>query len=342
MVQERSLPSLSIPQTTITREQGLMLYEDMVLGRTFEDKCAEMYYRGRMFGFVHLYNGQEAVSTGVIKALRPDDYVCSTYRDHVHALSAGVPAREVMAELFGKATGCSKGRGGSMHLFSAKHNFLGGFAFVAEGIPVAMGAAFQTMYRRQVMGDAKADQVTACFFGDGASNNGQFFECLNMASLWKLPILFVVENNKWAIGMAHERASSETEIYKKAKVFGMVGEEVDGMDVLAMRTVAEAAIARARAGEGPTLIEALTYRFRGHSLADPDELRSKEEKEFWLKRDPIKKLGAYLVEQELATSEDLRAIEQKVQGIVEDAVTFAEESPEPQPEELYDYVFADE
>ncbi|MDR5639258.1 MULTISPECIES: pyruvate dehydrogenase (acetyl-transferring) E1 component subunit alpha [unclassified Thermosynechococcus] len=342
MVQERSLPSLSIPQTTITREQGLMLYEDMVLGRTFEDKCAEMYYRGRMFGFVHLYNGQEAVSTGVIKAMRPDDYVCSTYRDHVHALSAGVPAREVMAELFGKATGCSKGRGGSMHLFSAKHNLLGGFAFVAEGIPVATGAAFQTMYRRQVMGDAKADQVTACFFGDGASNNGQFFECLNMAALWKLPILFVVENNKWAIGMAHERASSETEIYKKAKVFGMVGEEVDGMDVLAVRTVAEAAIARARAGEGPTLIEALTYRFRGHSLADPDELRSKEEKEFWLKRDPIKKLGAYLVEQELATSEDLRAIEQKVQAIVDDAVAFAEESPEPKPEELYDYIFADE
>ncbi|BAY51113.1 pyruvate dehydrogenase E1 component subunit alpha [Thermostichus vulcanus NIES-2134] len=342
MVQERSLPSLSIPQTTITREQGLMLYEDMVLGRTFEDKCAEMYYRGRMFGFVHLYNGQEAVSTGVIKAMRPDDYVCSTYRDHVHALSAGIPAREVMAELFGKATGCSKGRGGSMHLFSAKHNFLGGFAFVAEGIPVATGAAFQTLYRRQVMGDAKADQVTACFFGDGASNNGQFFECLNMAALWKLPILFVVENNKWAIGMAHERASSETEIYKKAKVFGMVGEEVDGMDVLAVRTVAEAAIARARAGEGPTLIEALTYRFRGHSLADPDELRSKEEKEFWLKRDPIKKLGAYLVEQELATGEDLRAIEQKVQAIVEDAVTFAEQSPEPKPEELYDYIFADE
>ncbi|QLL29690.1 pyruvate dehydrogenase (acetyl-transferring) E1 component subunit alpha [Thermosynechococcus sichuanensis E542] len=342
MVQERSLPSLSIPQTTITREQGLMLYEDMVLGRTFEDKCAEMYYRGRMFGFVHLYNGQEAVSTGVIKAMRPDDYVCSTYRDHVHALSAGVPPREVMAELFGKATGCSKGRGGSMHLFSAKHHLLGGFAFVAEGIPVATGAAFQTMYRRQVMGDAKADQVTACFFGDGASNNGQFFECLNMAALWKLPILFVVENNKWAIGMAHERASSETEIYKKAKVFGMVGEEVDGMDVLAVRTVAEAAIARARAGEGPTLIEALTYRFRGHSLADPDELRSKEEKEFWLKRDPIKKLGAYLVEQELATTEDLRAIEQKVQAIVEDAVAFAEESPEPKPEELYDYIFADE
>lgn len=342
MVQERSLPSLSVPQTTITRDQGLLLYEDMVLGRIFEEKCAEMYYRGRMFGFVHLYSGQEAVSTGVIKAMRPDDYVCSTYRDHVHALSAGVPPRQVMAELFGKATGCSKGRGGSMHLFSAEHNFLGGFAFVAEGIPVAMGAAFQSMYRRQVMGDASADQVTACFFGDGATNNGQFFECLNMAALWKLPILFVVENNKWAIGMAHERASSETEIYKKAKVFGMVGEEVDGMDVLAVRTVAEAAIKRARAGEGPTLIEALTYRFRGHSLADPDELRSKEEKEFWLKRDPIKKLGAYLVEQELASIEDLQRIEEKVQGIVDDAVEFAENSPEPQPEELYQYVFAED
>ncbi|MCI3279429.1 pyruvate dehydrogenase (acetyl-transferring) E1 component subunit alpha [Synechococcus sp. PCC 6717] len=342
MVQERSLPSLSVPQTTITREQGLALYEDMVLGRTFEDKCAEMYYRGRMFGFVHLYNGQEAVSTGVIKAMRPDDYVCSTYRDHVHALSAGVPARQVMAELFGKATGCSKGRGGSMHLFSAEHNFLGGFAFVAEGIPVATGAAFQSMYRRHVMGDTNADQVTACFFGDGASNNGQFFECLNMAALWKLPILFVVENNKWAIGMAHDRASSETEIYQKAKAFGMVGEEVDGMDVLAVRTVAEAAIARARAGEGPTLIEALTYRFRGHSLADPDELRSKEEKEFWLKRDPIKKLGAYLVEQALATTEDLQNIEKKVQASVDEAVEFAENSPEPQPEELYDYIFADD
>lgn len=342
MVQERILPTLSMPQTQINREQGLILYEDMVLGRSFEDKCAEMYYRGRMFGFVHLYNGQEAVSTGVIKAMRPDDYVCSTYRDHVHALSAGVPARQVMAELFGKATGCSKGRGGSMHLFSAEHNLLGGFAFVAEGIPVATGAAFQTMYRRQVMGDSNADQVTACFFGDGASNNGQFFECLNMASLWKLPILFVVENNKWAIGMAHDRASSETEIYQKAKVFGMVGEEVDGMDVLAVRTVAEAAVARARAGEGPTLIEALTYRFRGHSLADPDELRSKQEKEFWLTRDPIKKLGAYLIEQKLATAEELKAVDKKIEALVEEAVEFADASPEPDPSELRNYIFAED
>jgi len=342
MVQERVLPSFSTSQANITREEGLIVYEDMVLGRLFEDKCAEMYYRGKMFGFVHLYNGQEAVSSGIIKAMRPDDFVCSTYRDHVHALSSGVLAREVMAELFGKATGCSKGRGGSMHLFSAEHNLLGGYAFVAEGIPVATGAAFQSKYRREALGDPSADQVTACFFGDGASNNGQFFECLNMASLWKLPILFVVENNKWAIGMAHDRATSQPEIYKKASVFDMAGVEVDGMDVLAVRSVAQEAVARARAGEGPTLIEALTYRFRGHSLADPDELRSKTEKEFWFARDPIKRLGAYLTEQNLATAEELKAIDKRIQAEIEEAVTFALESPEPDPADLYKYVFAED
>lgn len=343
MVQERVVPTFQSATATVNREQGLMLYEDMVLGRFFEDKCAEMYYRGKMFGFVHLYNGQEAVSTGVIRAMRPgEDYVCSTYRDHVHALSAGVPAREVMAELFGKATGCSKGRGGSMHLFSELHKLLGGFAFIGEGIPVATGAAFQSKYRREVIGDASADQVTACFFGDGTTNNGQFFECLNMAALWKLPILFVVENNKWAIGMAHERATSQPEIYRKASVFGIPGVEVDGMDVLAVRGVAEQAVARARAGEGPTLIECLTYRFRGHSLADPDELRSKAEKEAWLARDPLKKFAAHLVEQNLASQQELKAIEQRIQAQIEDAVAFALDSPEPSPDELYKYVFADD
>ncbi|MBD1837123.1 pyruvate dehydrogenase (acetyl-transferring) E1 component subunit alpha [Coleofasciculus sp. FACHB-64] len=341
MVQERILPVFHADQTQITKEEGLILYEDMVLGRFFEDKCAEMYYRGKMFGFVHLYNGQEAVSTGVIKAMRQDeDYVSSTYRDHVHALSAGVPAKEVMAELFGKATGCSKGRGGSMHMFSSEHKLLGGYAFVAEGIPVATGAAFASKYRREALGDAGSDQVTACFFGDGAANNGQFFECLNMAALWKLPILYVVENNKWAIGMAHERATSVPEIFKKAHAFGMAGVEVDGMDVLAVRAVAQEAIARARAGEGPTLIEALTYRFRGHSLADPDELRSKNEKEYWFARDPIKKLAAHLVEHNLVDQEELKEIDRKIQAVIDDAVQFAEESPEPDPSELYRYIFA--
>ncbi|WP_107668403.1 pyruvate dehydrogenase (acetyl-transferring) E1 component subunit alpha [Cyanothece sp. BG0011] len=343
MVSERTLPEFNTTSIQLSKEEGLMLYEDMTLGRLFEDKCAEMYYRGRMFGFVHLYNGQEAVSTGIIKALRPDeDYVASTYRDHVHALSCGVPPREVMAELFGKQTGCSKGRGGSMHLFSEQHRLLGGYAFVAEGIPVATGAAFQSKYRREAMGDDSADQVTACFFGDGASNNGQFFECLNMAALWKLPIIYVVENNKWAIGMAHNRATSQPEIYKKASVFDMVGVEVDGMDVLAVRKVAQEAIARARAGEGPTLIEALTYRFRGHSLADPDELRSSDEKQFWGSKDPIQRLEAYLTEHNLANQNELNEIKQQVQAKVDDAVKFAEESPEPDPKDLYRYVFAED
>ena len=344
MAQERTLPTFNTATVQITKEEGLGLYEDMTLGRLFEDKCAEMYYRGKMFGFVHLYNGQEAVCSGIIKgAMRPgEDFVSSTYRDHVHALSAGVPAREVMAELFGKATGCSKGRGGSMHMFSAEHRLLGGYAFVAEGIPVAAGAAFQSKYRREVLGDKNADQVTACFFGDGAANNGQFFETLNMAALWKLPILFVVENNKWAIGMAHERATSQPEIYKKASVFNMVGVEVDGMDALAVRQVAQEAVARARAGEGPTLIEAMTYRFRGHSLADPDELRSKEEKEFWFARDPIKKLAGYLLEQNLATEAELKDVEKKIQAVIDEAVRFAETSPEPDPSELYRFIFAED
>jgi pyruvate dehydrogenase E1 component alpha subunit len=341
-LQERAVPEYQASPTEVSREEGLKLYEDMVLGRFFEDKCAEMYYRGKMFGFVHLYNGQEAISTGVIKSMRSDDYVGSTYRDHVHALSVGVPARNVMAELFGKETGCSKGRGGSMHLFSAEHNLLGGFAFIGEGIPVALGAAFQARYRREVMQDSQSDRVAASFFGDGTTNNGQFYECLNMAALWKLPILFVVENNKWAIGMAHDRATSVPEIYKKGEAFGLPGYEVDGMDVLAVRAVAKKAIERARAGEGPTLIECLTYRFRGHSLADPDELRSKQEKEFWLAKDPLKRLAQHLTTYNLATPEELKAIEKKIDAVIEEAVTFALASPEPKPQDLYRYIFAEE
>ncbi|HIK21020.1 MAG TPA: pyruvate dehydrogenase (acetyl-transferring) E1 component subunit alpha [Synechococcus sp. M44_DOE_062] len=332
MVQELTSRSTT---ARISAEEARLLYEDMVLGRLFEDKCAEMYYKGKMFGFVHLYNGQEAVSTGVIKALKPTDYVCSTYRDHVHALSTGIPPRAVMAELFGKATGCSKGRGGSMHLFSAEHNFLGGYAFVAEGIPVATGAAFSAKYRG-------TDQVTACFFGDGACNNGQFYECLNMAALWKLPIIYVVENNFWAIGMAHERATSDTDIYRKGPAFGMPGYQVDGMDVLAVREAAQQAIARARAGEGPTLLECITYRFRGHSLADPDELRSPEEKEFWRQRDPIKQLERYALEHNLMTEADFQAIHAQVSAVIEDAVLFALESPEPTLDELHRFVFAED
>nr|YP_009243845.1 pyruvate dehydrogenase E1 component alpha subunit [Sporolithon durum]AMK96087.1 pyruvate dehydrogenase E1 component alpha subunit [Sporolithon durum] len=341
MSEKITLPVTHKLEDKIEKQELLTLYEDMVLGRRFEDMCAQMYYRGRMFGFVHLYNGQEAVSTGVIKALDHEDYVCSTYRDHVHALSKGVPAKLVMAELFGKETGCSKGRGGSMHIFSAPHNFLGGFAFIGEGIPIAIGAAFQSIYRQQVLQEFKKIQVTVSFFGDGTSNNGQFFECLNMAVLWKLPVIFVVENNQWAIGMAHHRSTASPEIYKKAQAFGMPGIEVDGMDVLAVREVAKSAIKRARMGEGPTLIEALTYRFRGHSLADPDELRSSKEKEAWLSRDPIEIFKKHIVDNNIHNEFSLNSIDIKIKKEVREAIDFALLSEEPKVEDLKKYLFVE-
>ncbi|KAE8708672.1 Pyruvate dehydrogenase E1 component subunit alpha-3 [Hibiscus syriacus] len=325
----------------ITKEEGLELYEDMVLGRAFEDMCAQMYYRGKMFGFVHLYNGQEAVSTGFIKLLKLQDSVVSTYRDHVHALSKGVPARAVMSELFGKTTGCCRGQGGSMHMFSREHNLLGGFAFIGEGIPVATGAAFTSKYKREVLKEADCDHVTLAFFGDGTCNNGQFFECLNMAALWKLPIVFVVENNLWAIGMSHLRSTSDPQIYKKGPAFGMPGVHVDGMDVLKVREVAKDAIARARRGEGPTLVECETYRFRGHSLADPDELRDPDEKARYAMRDPIAALKKYIIENNLASEAELKAIDKKIDEVVEDAVEFADESPVPPRSQLLENVFAD-
>nr|YP_009393735.1 pyruvate dehydrogenase E1 component alpha subunit [Caloglossa beccarii]ARW62297.1 pyruvate dehydrogenase E1 component alpha subunit [Caloglossa beccarii] len=336
-----ALPETANSLNSINKDNLLSLYKDMLLGRYFEDMCAQMYYRGKMFGFVHLYNGQEAVSTGVIKALKSEDYVCSTYRDHVHAISKGVPTKIIMAELFGKETGCSHGRGGSMHIFSAQHNFLGGFAFIGEGIPVAIGSAFQSVYRKQILRDTNILSVTACFFGDGTTNNGQFFECLNLAVLWKLPVIFVVENNQWAIGMAHNRSTSLPEIHKKAQSFGLPGIEVDGMDVLAVRNVALQAIDRARLGEGPTLIEALTYRFRGHSLADPDELRSRQEKNAWLLRDPIKRLKRFFMQNTVINVDNLKQIELEVKKDVEDAVSFALSSPEPQIKHLQRYLFTE-
>nr|YP_010902691.1 pyruvate dehydrogenase E1 component alpha subunit [Hypnea nidulans]WCH54546.1 pyruvate dehydrogenase E1 component alpha subunit [Hypnea nidulans] len=337
-----TLPSKLYDTDNMDVDTMLDLYRDMLLGRNFEDMCAQMYYRGKMFGFVHLYNGQEAVSTGIIKALNDTDYVCSTYRDHVHALSKGVPPRLVMAELFGKETGCSHGRGGSMHIFSAPHNFLGGFAFIGEGIPVATGAAFQSVYRSQVLNNSDPISVTACFFGDGTSNNGQFFECLNMAVLWKLPIIFVVENNQWAIGMAHNRSTSSPEIHKKAISFGLPGIEVDGMDVLAVRKVACEAIHRARSGNGPTLIEALTYRFRGHSLADPDELRSRQEKAAWVARDPIKSFKSYLLHNSIVNEHYIQEIDINVKDQIDDAIQFALASPEPEVKDLKRYLFAED
>jgi len=333
-----TLPALDKPM-------ALKIYKDMQLGRQFEDMCAQMYYRGKMFGFVHLYNGQEAVSSGCIAAwMDKKDYVVSTYRDHVHALSKGCSANAVMAELFGKATGVSKGMGGSMHMFDKEHGVLGGFAFIGEGIPVACGSAFQTLYRKRVLREESANQVTAAFFGDGTANNGQFFECLNMAALWKLPVIFCIENNGWAIGMAHERATSDPVIYRKGPAFNMPGIQVDGNDVLATREAFGEACARARTGGGPTVIEFMTYRQRGHSLADPDELRDKREKAWWAERDPIKRFEKEIATGSLKglgiTKEELKEIEKEIEKVVEDAVEFGENSPEPDPSQMFDFTFA--
>ncbi|GKV13176.1 hypothetical protein SLEP1_g24231 [Rubroshorea leprosula] len=314
----------------------------MILGRAFEDKCAKIYYREKMCGFAHLYNGQEAVSTGFIKLVKKEDSVVSTYRCHAHALSKGVPARALMSELLGKTTGCCRGQGGSMHMFSKEHNLLGGYGFIGEGIPVATGAAFTSKYRREALKEADCDHVTLAFFGDGSCNNGQFFECLNMAALWKLPIVFVVENNLWAYGTFHLRAASDPQIYNKGPAFGMPGIHVDGMDVLKVRKVAKTAIARARRGEGPTLVECETYRFRGHDISsEPDDLRDPAEKAQYAARDPIPALKKYMIENNLGSEAELKAIDKKIEEVVEDAVEFADESPHPPRSQLLENVFAD-
>nr|KAJ0194114.1 hypothetical protein LSAT_V11C800429130 [Lactuca sativa] len=246
-----------------------------------------------------------------------------------------------MSELFRKKIGCFHGQGGSMHMFSAEHNVLVGFAFIGEGIPVATGAAFSSKYRREVLKEADCDHVTLAFFRDGTYNDGQFFECLNMAALWKLPIIFVVENNLWAIGMSHLRSTSDPEIWKKGPAFGMSGVHVDGMDVLKVREVAKEAIGRSRRGEGPTLVECETYRFRGHSLADTDELHDPAEKAHYATRDPITGLKKYLTENKLASEAYLKAIEKKIDEVVEKAVEFVDESPAPSRSQLLENVFAD-
>jgi len=344
---EVEMDQKTVASGQITSEEAATLYQDMNLGRKFEDATAQWYQRGKVFGFVHLANGQEAISSGAIKQLRKDDYICSTYRDHIHALSKGCDPKKVMAELFAKKTGICNGQGGSMHMFSAEHNMLGGFAFIGEGIPVALGAAFQTRYKRDALKDPNADQVTLAFFGDGTTNVGQFAECLNMASLYKLPIVFVVENNLWAIGMYHYRATAPSlgdqlpHIYKKGPAFGMPSKVVDGMDVVAVNEAVAEAVARARAGEGPTLIEAETYRYRGHSLADPDVLRTAEEKERFAKQDPIKKFRQYVLDNNLLTEDQLTELENKADASVQEAIEFADSSPKPDKSQLLNNVFAD-
>jgi len=314
--------------------QLIELYRQMLLIRRFEEKSAEAYVAGKIGGFCHLYIGQEAVGVGTISAIRKEDYVLASYREHGLALAKGMSARSIMAELFGKATGCSKGKGGSMHMFEKDLGFLGGHAIVGGQIPLATGTAFATKY-------LGTDQVTLCFFGEAAVNQGAFHESLNMAQLWRLPCIYICENNQYGMGTSLERAMSLSDIAQKACAYEMASEFVDGMDVLAVREATLRAVERARKDYLPTLLEVRTYRFMGHSMSDPGNYRTRAEIEKYQERDPIKLFSASLLEKKIVDDKTLEEIDKKVREEVEDAIRFADESPLPDPSELYTDIYAD-
>jgi pyruvate dehydrogenase E1 component alpha subunit len=299
-----------------------LLYS-MLLQRRFEERCAEMYAIGRIGGFCHLYIGQEAVSTGIISLLRPDDYIITTYRDHGQALARGMTPRAVMAELFGRQDGCAKGKGGSMHMFDRQLGFLGGHGIVGGHVPIAAGVGFAIRYRG-------GDQVIACFMGESVVNTGAFHEALNMAALWKLPCVFIIENNRYGMGTALERASSIHDIYKRGASYDMPRDVVDGQDVLAVRKAMTEAIDRARKESMPTLLEVRTYRFMGHSMSDAvsGTYRTKEELEQYLKRDPIALHRQRMEEAGEISAADVTAMDEAIKKLVQDSIDFAEASPE--------------
>jgi pyruvate dehydrogenase E1 component alpha subunit len=317
----------------LNNETLIDLYRQMILIRRFEEKSAEVYSAGKIGGFCHLYIGQEAVAVGALSAIRKDDYVLTSYREHGHALAKGMSPGSVMAELYGKATGCSKGKGGSMHMFDKNVNFLGGHGIVGGQIPLATGAAFASKYQG-------TDQVTLCFFGEAAVNQGAFHESLNMAQLWKLPCIYICENNQYGMGTSLARAMSLRDVSQKASAYEMASEFVDGMDVLAVREATARAVERGRKDYLPTLLEVRTYRFMGHSMSDPGNYRTRAEIERYQERDPIKLFSATLKEKKIADVQQLEQIDSEARQQVEEAVRFAEESPFPAPEELFTDIYA--
>jgi pyruvate dehydrogenase E1 component alpha subunit len=311
----------------------LDLYRQMCLCRRFEEAAAKAYSQGKISGFLHLYIGQEAVAVGAISAAEPTDYIVATYREHAHYLARTGDARAAMAELYGKATGCSGGRGGSMHLFDAEKRMLGGWAIVGGHVPIAAGVAFASRYRDE-------PDVTVCFFGDGTANMGAFHEGLALASQWKLPVVFICENNQYAMGTPLYRTLAVDDVAVRARGYPIEAEIVNGDDVLEMREATVHAINRARKEHLPFFLEAKTYRFRGHSVADPAKYRTKEEVQKWMERDPIGVLGERIARLGIATEEQLKAVDDEAKAQVQDAVRFAEESPVPAPETVEQYVYA--
>jgi pyruvate dehydrogenase E1 component alpha subunit len=302
---------------SVEREHGLHLLREMLRIRRFEERCAELYSAGKIRGFLHLYIGEEAVAVGAMQALRPEDAVVATYREHGHALARGISMNGLMAEMYGKQEGCSRGRGGSMHVFDAQTRFYGGNAIVGGGLPIAVGLALADALQRRRC-------VTACFFGDGAVAEGEFHESLNLAALWKLPVLFLCENNLYAMGTRLDRAQSQTELVVKASSYDIPAETVDGMDVIAVEAAMSRAVERVRRGEGPVFLEYRTYRFRAHSMFDAELYRDKSEVEAWKQRDPIRALVARFEASAIATEHDVAEIDTAVLGEVDRAVAFAE------------------
>jgi len=335
---KRESRSMAISNATLaglTRTQLLEMHYMMSLLRRFEEKSAEEYTRGKIGGFMHLYIGQEAVGVGSITTLRPEDRVLSSYREHGHAIAKGVEPGAVMAELFGKSTGCSKGKGGSMHMWSNELGLFGGNGIVAAQLPIAAGVAFAAQYQGK-------ESVTLCFFGDGAVDEGAFHESLNLASLWKLPVVYICENNQYSMGMAVQKAWAVDSLQPRAAAYNMPFEQVDGMDVIAVYAAARSAVERARSGEGPTLLEIKTYRFRGHSMTDPAYYRTREEEHQWrTTRDPIGIFEKKLLEQGMATQPEFDENDTRATQAAEDAADFAENSPFPTPEALFADVMVD-
>jgi pyruvate dehydrogenase E1 component alpha subunit len=311
------------------------LLRQMLLIRRFEEKCVELYSAAEIRGFVHLYIGEEAVAVGVNQALAPDDAVVSTYREHGHALARGLPLESVMAEMYGKTTGCSHGRGGSMHLFDISRRFYGGNAIVGGGLPLAIGIALADKMR----GD---ERVTACFFGDGAVAEGEFHECMNLAALWDLPVLFCCENNLYAMGTALDRAQAQTDLALRAETYGMPAWPVDGMNVLAVEHAARRAAEAVRAGGGPHFLELRTYRFRAHSMYDPELYRDTGEVEQWRQRDPVETLTARLRDAGQLTDDELAAMEDELAGQIEGSVAAARAAPDEPAETLTTFVYSPE
>jgi pyruvate dehydrogenase E1 component alpha subunit len=326
---ERPLEKLNESDLNLLRK----MYRDMLLIRRFEETAARIYAQGKFGGFCHLYIGQEAVGTGCIYALKEKDYIISTYRDHGHALVRGLDPGALMAELLGKQTGIVKGKGGSMHFFDKNKNFLGGHGIVGGHVALASGVGWAIKYK-------KLDSVVLCFFGEGAANIGAFHEGLNLAALWKLPVVFVCENNHYSMGTPEYRALSVPDVSIRAVAYNMERDKFDGDDVLYVYKKMQTYIEKARSGEGPSLIEISTYRFRGHSMSDPAKYRSPEEVEIWKRRDPLIR-ARKMLEFNGVEEKEFARIESEVRGIVEDALKFAEESPEPPPSELYTDVYAE-